>query len=107
MKSLIIAEHNNEQLAPVTASVVNAASNISGEIVVLVAGKDCGAVAEQAAQLAPVTTVLLCDDDLYQHALAEPLANLVIANAEGSVISWRPRQHPVKTLCRALLPCSM
>jgi electron transfer flavoprotein alpha subunit len=83
MKSLIIAEHNNEQLAPVTASVVNAASNISGEIVVLVAGKDCGAVAEQAAQLAPVTTVLLCDDDLYQHALAEPLANLVIANAEG------------------------
>ncbi|TCS42546.1 electron transfer flavoprotein subunit alpha/FixB family protein [Reinekea marinisedimentorum] len=83
MKSLIIAEHNNEHLAPVTASVVKAAALCADEIVVLVAGKNCGEVAEQAARLAPVSKVLLCDDDQYQYALAEPLASLVIANAEG------------------------
>jgi electron transfer flavoprotein alpha subunit len=81
MKSLIIAEHNNDQLAPVTASIVQAATLISEDIVVLVAGKNCGTVAEQVAQLGPVTSVLWCDDEIYQYSLAEPLADLIVANA--------------------------
>ena len=83
MSILIIAEHNNSELAPVTASVVTAAKQIGGDIDVLVAGKACDSVAEATAKIDGVTKVLKCSADHYEHALAENLANLVMSIAEG------------------------
>ena len=42
--SLVLVEHNNETLVPVTLNAVTAASRIGGEIVALVAGTQCGKV---------------------------------------------------------------
>jgi len=41
---------------------------------VLVAGSNCKAAADVASKLAGVTKVLLADNALYAHDLAEPLA---------------------------------
>jgi electron transfer flavoprotein alpha subunit len=58
MASLVIAEHDNHSLKPATLNTVTAAIACGGDIHVLVAGKDAGAVATAAAQIAGVSKVL-------------------------------------------------
>jgi electron transfer flavoprotein alpha subunit len=84
MTALIVAEHDNRTLKPATLNALAAANDIAGaEVDVLVAGKNCRAVAEAAAQAAGVRKVLLADDAAYDHGLAENLAPLVIGLAAG------------------------
>jgi len=78
MSVLVVAEHDNAALKPATLNAVTAAAKIGGEIHVLVAGGGCRPVAEAAAKIAGVAKVLLADDPLYAHHLAENLAILVI-----------------------------
>ncbi|WP_127555357.1 electron transfer flavoprotein subunit alpha/FixB family protein [Saccharospirillum alexandrii] len=77
MSILIIAEHDNASLAPVTSHVVTAAAKIGGDIDVLVAGSGAQSVADEAAKLSGVNKVLFADDAAYSHQLAENLADLV------------------------------
>lgn len=42
--TLVIAEHNNAALTPVTQNTLSAAKKIGGEVSVLVAGTKCGPV---------------------------------------------------------------
>ncbi len=77
MAILVIAEHNNQHVKEITRNTVFAASQLGGEIDVLVAGKNCQAVADQAAALTSVETVLLADADVYEHQLAENISLLV------------------------------
>lgn len=87
MSILCIAEHDNQNLKPVTRVVIQAASEIGGNVSLLVAGSDCRAVAEQAATIPGVSKVLLADDPQYTHHLAEPMADLVVeAGADSSHI---------------------
>ncbi|TDR70758.1 electron transfer flavoprotein subunit alpha/FixB family protein [Paludibacterium purpuratum] len=83
MAILVIAEHDNHSLKAGTLNTLAAAGKIGGDIHLLVAGHQCGAVAEAAKQAAGVAKVLLADDALYAHGLAENLARLVIALADG------------------------
>ncbi|MBP0614072.1 electron transfer flavoprotein subunit alpha/FixB family protein [Jiella mangrovi] len=83
MTTLLIAEHDNQTLSEQTAKALAAASKLGGDVHVLVAGEDAGAVAEAAAKLEGVTKVLTADDAAYAHGLAEPLADLVVKLAEG------------------------
>ena len=48
---------------------------------VLVAGKDCGPAAAEAAKLDGVAKVLLAESDALAHQLAEPLAALIVSLA--------------------------
>lgn len=83
MSILVIAEHDNAHLKGATLNTVAAAAAIGGEIHVLVAGAGCAAVADAAAKVAGVSKVLVADAPAYQHALAEPLAALVVSLADG------------------------
>lgn len=83
MSILVIAEHDNKDLAPPTLNTVTAAAAIGGDITVLVAGSGCDAVAEAAAKIEGVDKVLCADDAAYEHPLAENLAQLIADNAEG------------------------
>ena len=89
MGVLVIAEHDNKALKPATLNAVAAAAEIGGDIHVLVAGGNCRPVAEAAAKIAGVAKVLLADDPLYEHHLAENLAILVVklAPAYGHVLA--------------------
>ena len=77
MSVLVVAEHDNSVLRPVTLNVLAAAREIGGEIDVLVAGSECAEVAQSAAAIAGVSRVLSADAPAYAHQLAENLALLV------------------------------
>ena len=83
MVSLVVAEHDNIELKRATLHAVTAASQLDGEVHILVAGTDSAAVAEAAAQVAGVAKVLHADDAAYGHGLAENLAPLIVDLAEG------------------------
>jgi electron transfer flavoprotein alpha subunit len=83
MSLLVIAEHDNAGLKAATLNAVTAAAKIGGEIHILVAGANCGAVAEQAAKVAGVAKVKLADAAHYGDQTAENLAALIVANAAG------------------------
>ncbi len=80
MSVLVVADHDNETLKPATHNTVTAAAEL-GDVVVLVAGEGCRAVAEAAAKVAGVSKVLLADSPLYAHPLAENLTPLVVGLA--------------------------
>lgn len=83
MPILVIAEHDNSTLAPATRNTVNAASQLGGDIHILVAGQGCQAVADEAAGIAGVAQVKLAEDAAYEHHMAENLANLAVSLAGG------------------------
>src|SRR5690606_2436934 len=78
MAILVIAEHDNATLADATHKTVTAASQVGGDIHVLVAGSGCAGVADQAAKIDGVAKVLLCDDPRFERPLAEGMAALVV-----------------------------
>ncbi len=83
MTTLLIAEHEHATLKDSTNKALTAATQLGGEVHVLVAGGGEGtrAAAEAAARLAGVTKVLVAEGDAYAHDLAEPLAALIVALA--------------------------
>jgi electron transfer flavoprotein alpha subunit len=82
MVALVIAEHDNQALNDATARTVSAAMAVSTPVHILVAGEGCGAVAEAAAKLAGVETVLLADAPLYAKMPAEAMEALILSVAE-------------------------
>jgi electron transfer flavoprotein alpha subunit len=83
MSVLVIAEHDNSSLKLATLSAVTAGLRISETVDVLVAGSDCGSVAEAASKIAGVKRVMHCDDPAYAHMLAENMAPLIVSMSEG------------------------
>ena len=84
MAALVVAEHDNRALKPATLNAVAAAQEIAGqELDILVAGKDCHAVAEAASGIAGIRKVLVADDPAYGHGLAENLAPMLVKLASG------------------------
>ena len=83
MSILVIAEHDNNELKGSTLNTVTAASEIGGEISVLVVGSESFSAAEQASKIAGISSVIHVDDPIYKNFLAEDLGNLVVSVAEG------------------------
>src|SRR5277367_1511677 len=81
MTTLLIAEHDNKTLKDSTNKALTAAKALGSDVHVLVAGKDCKAVADAAAKLDGVKKVLLADAAPYEHQLAEPTAALIVSLA--------------------------
>jgi len=81
MTTLLIAEHNNVALKDATHKALSAALQLGGDVHVLVAGAECQGVGEAAAKLEGVAKVRLADAPIYAHALAEPLAALIVSLA--------------------------
>jgi electron transfer flavoprotein alpha subunit len=77
MSILVVAEHDNASVKSVTLNTVTAASEIGGDITVLVAGSNCGGAADAAAKIAGVSKVLVADNAAYEHQLAENMGLLV------------------------------
>lgn len=100
MTVLIIADHDNQTLSDAVAKVAGAAQKVGGDVDILVAGEGAGPVAEQAAKLSGIRKVLHADDAAYAHGLAEPLAALIVANAEAYDVIMAP----ASTTGRNLMP---
>ena len=100
MTILVIAEHDHQSLKAATLNTVAAARKIGGDIHVLVAGANCAAAAQAAAQLQGVAKVKVADAAHYQAQTAENLSALVIANAPG----YSHILAPATTFGKNLLP---
>ena len=83
MAILIISEHDNAAIKSVVLNTVTAGRKLGEDIHVLVAGFECAAAAEAAANVEGVTKVLMADAECYQYGLAEEVANIVVSVAEN------------------------
>ncbi len=82
MSNLVIVEHDNNEVTAATLHAVAAAQQIGGDIDLLVAGENCQAVADSAAQIAGVSKVKLADHAMFGHHLAENLTSLIVEVAK-------------------------
>lgn len=100
MSTLVIAEHDNNSLKGATLNTVAAAQAIGGDIDILIAGANCGAVGEAAAAIPGVGKVLLADNAAYENQLAENVSLLIAEVAAG----YDNVMAPATPNCKNFLP---
>uniref|UniRef100_J3RZB0 Electron transfer flavoprotein subunit alpha n=1 Tax=Crotalus adamanteus TaxID=8729 RepID=J3RZB0_CROAD len=76
--TLVIAEHANEALTPITFNTITAAKRLGGEVSCLVAGTSCEKVAQELSKVPGVSKVLFAQHDAYKGLLAEELTPLIL-----------------------------
>jgi len=81
MTTLLIAEHDGRSLKDATHKALTAARELGAPVHILVAGSGARGAADEAATLQGVEKVLLAEAALYDHVLAEPLADLIVSLA--------------------------
>ena len=74
MAVLVIADHDNASLKDNTHKTVTAALAVSGDVDVLVAGKDVAGVAAQAAKISGIRKVLTAESDALGRQVAEAVS---------------------------------
>ncbi|XP_016842114.1 electron transfer flavoprotein subunit alpha, mitochondrial [Nasonia vitripennis] len=77
--TLVIAEHNNEVVSPITQNALTAAKKLGGDITILVAGTKVGPVSEQLSKAKDVARVLTAESDAFKGFTPESLTPLIVA----------------------------
>jgi electron transfer flavoprotein alpha subunit len=90
MAVLLLAEHDNESLAPATAKALTAAQAFGGDVDILVAGEGCKGVADEAAKLDGVRKVLLAEAPQLAHGLAEETAATIMPLMDDYTVLLAP-----------------
>jgi len=83
MAVLVIAEHSHGALSDATHKVVTAAAKFGGDVDVLVAGENAGAVAPEAAKISGVRKVLKAEGESLRKQTAEAIEALVVPLMAG------------------------
>ncbi len=87
MTILVIAEHNNKELAAASLNCVAAALEIAkhsaSDVDILVAGSDCDEVVQACSSINGIARVLSADDAALKDQLAENMAKQVVAIASA------------------------
>ena len=81
MTVLVIAENDNQVIKPAVLNTLGAASHLSGDTHLLVAGSNAGSVVEQARKLAGVAKILYADAGHFKNPVAEDLSRLILSLA--------------------------
>ena len=100
MSILVIAEHDNTNIKGSTLNTVAAASNISGEISLLIAGSNCSSVIEEAQSIDKLSKIISTDDEIYSNFLAEDMSSLILSIAS----SYKYIMAPATTFGKNLMP---
>ena len=82
MKTLVLVEHDGSHIKDATLATVTAATQL-GEVHLLVAGANIGAIADAAAKIAGVQKVHVADAAHLEHRLAEDVAPLAVRLMDG------------------------
>lgn len=78
MAILVLAEHEGGKITPATLATITAATQIGGDIHVLVAGSDVDAPAQNAANIMGVQKVVTAQSEAFSHNLAENIAPAIV-----------------------------
>ena len=95
MSILVIAEHDGKTISPATRAAIGAAKKIAAaaegdhQIHLLLAGHNIAGVIESAKQVEGVAQLLVGEDALYEHPLAEQFAPFIeeVADAYSHVLA--------------------
>lgn len=100
MSTLILIEHDNNKLAAGNLSVAKAATMLEAPVTALICGHECQTVAEQAAQISGIDSVIVIEDESLKHGLAENVAEAVftVANNFSHILA------PASTFGKNCLP---
>lgn len=79
--TLVIAEHTNDKLTPLTLNTITAARKV-GDVACLVAGTQCSKVAEEVSKITGVSKVLLADNEAFKGFLPESITPLILATQQ-------------------------
>jgi electron transfer flavoprotein alpha subunit len=82
MSILVLAEHNHSEIASATLNTVTAASQIGGDIHILIVGSNCTDAATAAAKINGVSKVIKVDAENLSHPLAEEVAPILVELAK-------------------------
>ena len=77
MTTLLLADFHQDKLLDTTAKTLSAARALGEPVHILIAGKDPTTLAGAAARLEGAAEILVADSPIYEHRLAEPLAELL------------------------------
>jgi len=77
--TLVIAEHNESALTPITQHTITAAKKIGGDVTVVVAGINCAPIAEAVSKIQGVSKVLAANNEAFKGHTAESVTDLVVA----------------------------
>ncbi len=100
MAVLLLAEHDNKNLAPATAKALSAAGKFGSGVDILVAGHGCRGIAEEASRLQGVRQVLLAEAPHLGQRLAEEVANLILP----LMANYNVLLAPATTMGKNVLP---
>ncbi|XP_074088586.1 electron transfer flavoprotein subunit alpha, mitochondrial [Macrotis lagotis] len=77
--TLVIAEHANDTLTPITLNAITAATQLGGQVSCLVAGTKCDKIVQDLCKVTGVTKVLVAQNDMFKGLLPEELTSLILA----------------------------
>lgn len=77
--TLVVAEHSNEKLSPITLSALTAAKQIGGDVSCLLIGSKCSGAAAEIAKAAGVSKVIVADSEQFAGFLPERLTPVILA----------------------------
>merc|ERR1712235_37781 len=81
--TLVLAEHNNDKLNPVTLHAITAAKQMGGEINCIVVGsKNCQNVAKEIAEVGGISKILVAENAAFEGFLPEKLSPVLLASQE-------------------------
>ena len=66
LSSLVVADHANGKLNPITLNVISAASKLGGDVHTIVIGDDCKSVADEVSKVKGVKVVHLAENSIFK-----------------------------------------
>lgn len=101
---LVIAEHDNVTLNPNTFNTLSAASQMSDDLHLLIAGNNADSVVEQAKNIVGVSKVLVANHESLADGLAENIAWLVKGLAKNIANNYSHILAPASNFGKNFLP---
>ena len=83
MSVLLIAEHDNKEVRPLTLNAITAASQIDQDLHVLVIGHNADAVVKFISEVPNVKKIIHVDNEIYQNYLAENFTPVIVKQSEN------------------------
>ena len=83
MTVLVVSDHNNSNLVPITLNTISAALEISDEVDLLIAGENLDGLSTTTSKISGISKILRADDNALSHQIAENVAPLVVNLAEN------------------------
>jgi len=77
MTVLVVSDHNNSGLVPITLNTISAALQISDEVDLLIAGENLEEISTTTSKISGISKILRADNNVLSHQIAENVAPLV------------------------------